>query len=80
MKKIWQPKLKKIKKAELGLFSVPMFELNFEGEGVEIRKIRFCPPPCSWGELKILTQIIMGGLVLIILLLGGPELMGGPEL
>ena len=39
MKKIGQPELEKFEKPELGLFSVPMLGLNFEGEGVEIRKI-----------------------------------------
>jgi hypothetical protein len=39
MKKIGRSELEKIEKPELGLFSVPMFGLHFEGEGVEIRKI-----------------------------------------
>ena len=42
MKEIQPSKLKKMEKPELGLFSVPMFGLNYEGEGVEVRKIIFC--------------------------------------
>ena len=38
IKKIRQPELQKIEKPELGLFSVPMFGLNFEGEGVKLGK------------------------------------------
>ena len=39
MKENQPPKLEKIEKPLLGLFSVLIFDLNFQGEGVEIWKI-----------------------------------------
>ena len=54
MNKIRPPKLKKIEKLELGLFSIPKFRLNFEIEGVEIYGILTV---CSIRIEKILPSV-----------------------